>query len=170
MNLDGTDRTVFVESGAVCPGFGQTASGKMATAMMGRPQMVAADVDNNRMFWGDWLGGTGSGDAQYNASVLSSPLNSPEIDPVATSAYYRPPPGKPEGVPGCNADGTWTCPPAKFHVPTGPLPITHLASPYAMAVDPVAKMVYWSDHADHPAADGAPSKPRIQRASYDGHS
>jgi hypothetical protein len=170
MNLDGTDVTTFVESGAVCPGFGKTASGKMATAMMGRPEFLAVDVDNNRMFWGDWLGGTGSGNASYNASVLSSPLNSPQIDPVVTSAFYRPPPGKPEGVPGCGPYDNWACPPASFHVPTGDLPVTHLDSPYAMAVDPVAKMLYWSDRAQAKGDSRGPQKPKIQRASYDGHS
>jgi len=169
MNLDGTDVKTFVASGASCPHLDNTSTGELAKAMMGRPEFVAVDVDNNRMFWGDWLGGTGSGNASYNASILSSPLNSPQIDPVVTSAYYRPPPGKPEGVPGCDGYGTWTCPPASFHVPTGDLPITHLDSPYAVAVDPVDKMVYWSDRAHQQGENGGPSTPKIQRASYDGH-
>lgn len=178
MNLDGTDVKAFAQSGMTCPGFGHTDTGKMATAMLGRPEFIAVDVDNNRMFWGDWLGGSGSGHGDpltsgnetfpppsYNASVLSSPLDSPEIDPVATSAFYRPPPGKKDGIPGCDENDDYACPPARLHVPTGKLPITHLDSPYAVAVDPVEKMVYWSDR-----KQVTKGTPKIMRASYDGHS
>lgn len=166
MDLASGEVTTFVEPGMVCPALGKTSMGQMATAMMGRPEFLAVDVESNKAFWGDWLGGTGGGSASYNASVLSTPLDSPQIDPVVTSAFYPPPPKKP----GCRGQDNWACPPADFHVPTGDLPITHLDSPYAIAVDPVAKMVYWSDRAQAKAHPGGPQKPKIQRASYDGHS
>jgi hypothetical protein len=111
MNLDGSDLETFVESGSKCPYLDGTAMEKEATAMMGRPaEYMAVDEINEMAFWGDWMGGSGSGEnASFNASIFSSPLESPEIDPVVTCAYYRPPPGHPDGIEGCDGYANPRC-------------------------------------------------------------
>lgn len=102
---------------------------------------------------------------QFNASLLSSPTNDPQVDAVATSAFYRPPPGHPDGIPGCNGHSTYACPPAEVHVGAGgTLPITRMGKPTGVSVDGDAKMVYWSDN-QPPQGTW-----KLQRASYDGSS
>lgn len=172
MASDGSSPQSYIKKSVGCPNMKKSATSEAATAMMGRPTFIATDVASNRMFWGDWLGGTGQdGTHPYkmNASILSSPLNQAQVDPVATSAFFSPPPGHPLGIPGCDRESSYLCPPADIHIEAGGnLPITHLDVPTAMAVDPLEKMVYWSDRAVSGGKSGAPSEPKIYRSSYDG--
>jgi len=171
MGLDGTKRQPFITASSPCPYFEGKQLAKEAAAMSGRPEFLAVDSADGRVFWSDWLGGTADADkVQFNASVLSSPIKDPQVDPVVTSAFYRPPPGHPDGIPGCDGYTTWACPPAGVHAAaggTGTLPITRLGKPTGVSVDGEAKMVYWSD-AQPPEGDARTVIPKLQRASYDG--
>jgi hypothetical protein len=122
------------------------------------------DSANGKLFWSDWLGGTADRDKiRFNASVLSSPVDAAQVQPVATSAFFNPPADFPDGVPGCDRDGTYKCPPAGLHAGAGgQLPITHLGKPSGVSVDSAHQMLYWSDQSPPDAG------PKLMRASYDG--
>lgn len=169
MGLDGSKVQPYITAMAPCPEFKGKQLGKEAAAMSGRPEFLAVDAADGALFWSDWLGGTADANqVQFNASILASPTEDPQVDPVVFSAFYRPPPGHPDGIPGCDGYTTWACPPAALHVAAGgKFPITHLGKPTGVSVDREAKMVYWSD-ALPPQGDGRTVIPKLQRASYDG--